>query len=104
MKADGCVPSAGADIDAVGFVFLQQIAASSLYNVTYSGIPTNQACPTVSHASVPLACLTDVQHAANACLEEWCMFCCFGQQTLSLIIWFRPSIGDAERSSDDFYS
>lgn len=35
---------AGADIDAVGFVFLQQIAASALYNVTYSGIPTNQAC------------------------------------------------------------
>ncbi len=41
---------AGADIDAVGFVFLQQIAESALYNVTYSGIPTNQACSTLSHA------------------------------------------------------
>ena len=39
---------AGADIDAVGFVFLQNVSATVLYNVTYSGIPTDQACPTFS--------------------------------------------------------
>lgn len=36
---------AGADIDAVGFVFLQNVSATVLYNVTYNGIPTDQACP-----------------------------------------------------------
>ena len=34
---------AGADIDAVGFVFLQNISAGTLYDVQYSGIPTDQA-------------------------------------------------------------
>ena len=42
----------------MGFVFLQQIAASTLYNVTYSGIPTNQACFTMPFDGMPLLDIT----------------------------------------------
>jgi hypothetical protein len=33
---------AGADIDALGFVFLRRAVSSVLTDVTYSGIPTNE--------------------------------------------------------------
>ena len=49
----GCIPRcAGADIDALGFVFLRAPASAVLTDVAYSGLPTQQ----VSLCAVAVGC------------------------------------------------
>ena len=61
---------AGADIDAVGFVFLQNISASVLYHVSYTGIPTDQVSVILVWMSLNgmLSCEADCHKCVDICL------------------------------------
>lgn len=61
---------AGADIDAVGFVFLRNISALVLYNVTYTGIPTDQVFIILVSMSLNgmLSCKADCHKCVDICL------------------------------------
>ncbi|CAK0786785.1 hypothetical protein CVIRNUC_009999 [Coccomyxa viridis] len=58
----GVAARRGADIDAVGFVFLQNISAGTLYDVQYSGIPTDQANSSAFNASYSSTQLQNVTY------------------------------------------
>ena len=62
-----CIVCTGADIDAVGFIFLRNISASVLYNVSYSGIPTDQVSTILLQMSLNsmLSCEADCHECAE---------------------------------------